>query len=590
MLWVVIAGSLVLGLFLLSASELRRLGASAAAAASAVSNICFWVTGDYFSQDARLDPLLMTWSLGIEEQFYLFFPLLLLAISRWRPAVQLAGLFMIAAGSLALSIGLTPKAPQASFYLLPTRAWELGSGILLAVWQAQGRPALSRMWSEAASVAGLLALGVSIVAFETDTPFPGIAALLPALGALALIGSGDSFINTRLLAHPLPVGIGLVSYSWYLWHWPLMAFARISTVGPPSVSVLALLALIALFLATLSWRFIESPFRRRSPTGGLALFLYALAGAGLVSASLAIVLADGIPWRQRPETTAIEQAVRTVHEARCISHASTPNMSAGCIPPAAGRNLVVVMGDSHAAALAPGLQELARQHGWVAQIFAKPSCRPLLGVTVWRADQPSLAPNCLRFMDQALTRVAADPSVQTVLLVGQWSGPIVNPDQQEHYAGRDEADVVTPKTTLFEEGLGGAADLLSRSGKTVFIAGDVPFWPFDAGRSALIQSISFRGWLEEILEPRSPSRGGLGLPALRDDKVDDLVAKTARKIGVQYIDLAAGFCPDGICRYEADRTLFFADAHHVTYEGALRALEPWAAMFFNPTAPPGIYR
>jgi len=318
---------------------------------------------------------------------------------------------------------------------------------------------------------------------------------------------------------------------------------------------------------------------------------YALAGAGLVGLSLAIVAAGGLPWRLAPGTAAIEDDVRTLHEARCVSLGAAPKLSPECVPPAGSRNAIAVFGDSHAAALAPGLQELARRKGWVAQVFAKPSCRPLVGVTVWRADQPGLAADCLRFTDQVFARIAADPAIRTVLLVGQWSGPIVNPERLEHYAGRDGAEAATPRATLLAEGLGGAADLLSRSGKTVFIAGDVPFWPFDAARSAFVRSIRLRAWLEEILEPGSAARAGLAIPALRDAKVDDLVAETARKSGVRYIDLATGLCPGGMCRYQADGSLLFADAHHMTYAGAMRALEPWAGMVFDGTpTPPGVYR
>ncbi|MCC5810478.1 MAG: acyltransferase, partial [Ectothiorhodospiraceae bacterium] len=224
------------------------------------SNILFWRKSGYFAPAAEENPLLHTWSLAVEEQFYIGFPLLMLIA--WRFGRN--PIFWTVAGLSLLSLMLAElgwrNAPAANFYLLPTRAWEIGAGALCALWlrerAVQARPLLSGL--------GLGLIAMSVLAYDASTPFPSLYALAPVGGTVMIIlYGGAGTLMGRLLSGRLMVGIGLISYSAYLWHQPLFAFARLSSPGYPPEEVMALLVLTSLGLAWLSWRYVELPFRRK---------------------------------------------------------------------------------------------------------------------------------------------------------------------------------------------------------------------------------------------------------------------------------------------------------------------------------------
>ena len=580
MLILIVFVSLMAGLALLTPAELKQLAESAASAMAAVSNFFFWQTISYFSQDAHLDPMLMTWTLGVEEQFYLTLPVILLLARRLRPRIQLLVLAGLTLGSLVLSVTMSPGAPTSSFYLLPTRFWELGAGVLLAVWQSQGGRKPARITSNALSVAGLVAIGLAVVAFDGTTTFPGAAALLPVLGTTALIAAEGSWLTGRVLASPPLVAIGLVSYSWYLWHWPLMAFARLCSVRTPSVLVLSGAGLIALLLAAASWRFIERPFRRAALSGGRTILAYALASVTLIIAMVGLRLADGLPQRLSPGVAEIEAAVSATHNTPCISYGVVPKLSPQCIAPAPRERVIAIIGDSHAGALAPGLQELARQNGWGVDVFAKPSCRPLLGTTVWRRDQPDLAANCARFMNAVVAHVANDPAVITVMLAGLWRTPLTNPPDEEHYADVGHPDSRESGAVLLAMGLLNAVTPLMDAGKRVFLVEDTPYWPFDPARRAKIQAIPLKAAIERFIEDgRIPDTVAAG--NAHNDAAAAIVMDVAAVTGARLLDMPAAICPGGSCRYKEGKVILFADASHLTKQGGIRALTPWSDVLFG---------
>ena len=251
--------------FLLLPSYLLALSKALLAAAASVSNIYLWQTAGYFAPDSAFQPLLHTWSLSVEEQFYLVVPILMMLTAK-----PLRGRWVLLFGplcllSFALSVYATARAPTANFYLLPTRAWELGLGALTATAPL---PRIGRRWvAETVSAAALLLMLAPVFVFDDATPFPGVNASYPCLGAALLIHTGRSDrsgAKTLLSARPL-VAIGLISYSLYLVHWPLISLLRAMEVAPPAAPQIILLLMASFGLATLSWRFIEQPFRRQHP-------------------------------------------------------------------------------------------------------------------------------------------------------------------------------------------------------------------------------------------------------------------------------------------------------------------------------------
>lgn len=242
--------------------QVEELSRSMIATLFFVSNIYFWQQTDYFAPDSDLNPLLHMWSLSVEEQFYLFFPILLLIL--WKaggPRISMIIVGAITVLSLVLSEFAWRTMPVANFYLLPMRAWELGLGALCAMW-LRGRP---RTDSELGAGTGIFMILVAIFFYDATIPFPSVYALLPVLGTCCIIiFASSSTLVGRFLSLRFAVGIGLISYSAYLWHQPLMAFARIRDASDaPSSWLMGALVLVSFGLAIMTWAWVEQPFRRR---------------------------------------------------------------------------------------------------------------------------------------------------------------------------------------------------------------------------------------------------------------------------------------------------------------------------------------
>ena len=247
--------------FVMLPAQLQEFGQNAMAVSLFVSNIVLWLNTDYFAASAELNPLLHTWSLAVEEQFYIFFPPLLWALWRAGKRWPFTVTVIISIASLALAEWGWRNAPDANFYLLPFRAWELGAGSICA-FLLHGR---SSKRNDPLSLAGLCLILYSVFIYDNETPFPSVWALAPVAGtALIILYSNSSSLLGRALSLRPVVLIGLLSYSAYLWHQPLFAFARLATTGEVPSSIMLLLSAAALGLAYLTWRFVENPFRSQS--------------------------------------------------------------------------------------------------------------------------------------------------------------------------------------------------------------------------------------------------------------------------------------------------------------------------------------
>ena len=287
-LYVVLAASFVAALYFMLPSALVDFTRSAVATLLFISNIWFYHSTDYFATEADREPLLHTWSLGVEEQFYLFFPLLILLIWRFgRPRVAMI-LGVLTVASLALSEVGWRVDPAANFYLLPSRAWQLAFGSLgaLAWTRSGGRIVESRGLAEALSIGGLALVLGSIILMDAGTPSPSLWALLPTGGALIiLLFATDRTLVGKLLALRPMVLIGLMSYSAYLWHQPLFAFVRTATTIEFTPVVQLVLCLVTFALAWATLILVERPFRNRSFLRRGQIF----SGAAATTAALLLV-------------------------------------------------------------------------------------------------------------------------------------------------------------------------------------------------------------------------------------------------------------------------------------------------------------
>ena len=301
-LFVVIAVCLPLAIITMLPSQLRDFGRSIVAVSLFVSNVLFWREGGYFSAASEEKPLLHTWSLAVEEQYYLFVPLVIMAL--WRLGRLRLGIALALAA--AVSLGLAEwgwrNQPTANFFLLPTRAWELLSGSLLALWLGR-RAQPSGLAAQAGGLVGLAMIAGPIFLFSGGTPFPSLWTVLPVAGTVLIIlcASPSTWVGRLLGWKPL-VGIGLVSYSAYLWHQPLFAFARIRSLDEPPQWLMAGLAVLALLLAWGTWRFVERPFRDQALVSRRRIFTAALVGSlALIGAGAFFDLTGGLPGRIAPE-------------------------------------------------------------------------------------------------------------------------------------------------------------------------------------------------------------------------------------------------------------------------------------------------
>src|SRR5918995_19566 len=291
----VLASTILLGSLLLLgvAGEQQDLAKSALAAALSVSNIWFWLRSNYFSVMADLLPLLHTWSLSVEEQYYLVWPallisLMLLARKRWSVFTRLllATLLLVGTVTFAWSVRTTSTDPTGAFFLMPMRAWEfaIGGALVLAAPAIARWPALVRT---SLFVVGVVLIGVATAILDSEVAYPGTAVLLPTLGTAALIagGCGTGFAPVQgWLSSRGMVAIGQLSYSWYLWHWPLLSFARISELGERSLARDGTIALVSLGLAWLTYRFVEQPIRSRQYRGFRGTRTTLLSGAAMSAA------------------------------------------------------------------------------------------------------------------------------------------------------------------------------------------------------------------------------------------------------------------------------------------------------------------
>ena len=344
------------------------------------SNIYFWRTTDYFARAAEENPLLHTWSLGVEEQFYIFFPLVLLLLWRLGARRVFWGVAALTLASLALAEVAWRIAPVPNFFLLPTRAWELGLGALAALWlRAPDRPAPPRAIADTLAAAGLAMVLASVFLYSPATPFPSLYALLPTGGAvlLVLFARPEAGAGWLLSLRPM-VFLGLTSYSAYLWHQPLLAFARISTFGPPSPALMLGLSALSLGLAALSWRFVEQPFRNRARIPAPAIWRASLAGSlALIALALTTPALSRFETRYPPE---LSQFTDVTYDARvAYVEDGYDKLTSATFAPGGGPRLLLI-GDSFSQDFYNMIRETGAFQGYqIATRRVNSNCQIYLG-------------------------------------------------------------------------------------------------------------------------------------------------------------------------------------------------------------------
>ena len=425
-LYCTVFATIAVGYWLLLPDELEELGESSLWQAVFCANIFFWSESGYFDGPAEFKPLLHTWSLAVEEQFYLILPCVMIAFQRYSRSF-LFRLFLLAALiSFAGSIYGVAFHRDATFFLLPTRAWELLAGSLIAL--RNDRTQHRDSWL---GYAGLLGIFIPYLFYSQETSFPGIAAVPPVLGTAAIIvatNNKPTFLVTRVLAWKPLVGVGLISYSLYLWHWPAIVYSKLYFAENKTLAISSALVL-SLIISVLSWKFIEQPFRRPSllksslKTGVFAATCIVLAIAsghvltqteGLKSrftGNVSVLLED-ITWTgsayRTPRDTLIERDM--------LAYDLFPSL--GAPPQASDQQLdLFVWGDSHGMALIETIDEVASELGLIGKAYVRGSTVPLPLVT---CTAHSDARQQLIISNQLLELLKQQPPRQLVL-IARWS-------------------------------------------------------------------------------------------------------------------------------------------------------------------------
>lgn len=485
-LTLVVLATLATGYLILSPNELKSVGESAASIALFASNFYFWKSVNYF--DPGIQPLLHTWSLAVEEQYYLLFPLMLMALHRRRRLMSI-GLWAVFAGSLALSIVAVWQTPGAAFYLLPSRAWEMMIGGLLALGHF-GEPK-NPASAKAASLAGLVLIFVPMFVYTHSTPFPGIAAIPCVLGTVLVIwGRGWGLSSAPM------VWIGKRSYSLYLWHLPVIEFAKYLTDAPLSFGAGLALSALSLGLAHLTFEYVEQPFRKGRPSAAVAA-----AGMPVMAAvALALVALGGMSSRLSPlqarQLDTMNDGQR--HPAQCMTLDTTwVDPGRPCTFGVAPK--VLLWGDSHAVVTATSM--IAAQ---VPFHFAAAADCPIgAGLAISSEYEPRLTlqghyRRCGEYNAQMLAR-ALRPDVETVVLSARWTnwriGELANPAEDSVDVRLvDDAGVARSAAgnrIKFERAFTSLVDVLTRAGKTVVIVGPVPEPDFNVPHRLYVSGFGF---------------------------------------------------------------------------------------------------
>jgi peptidoglycan/LPS O-acetylase OafA/YrhL len=562
----VVLVTLVVGALTLAPQELNLTSRTARANALYVSNLFFLQSSsDYFSPRNTFNPLLHTWSLAVEEQFYLIWPCLIaLGLVVWRSRRGLAGLMLIlTVVSLACCVWFTEHHRVFAFYALPTRAWEFGLGGLASLLPRGSLKLSANTWLAVGWLGASLICGSSLL-LTPAMPFPGSIALLPVVGTTLTLISGAEQphrgIGAWFEVAPLQK-LGALSYSWYLWHWPFLVFTA-ALIPRSTTSARVLAAGAALAIAYLTYRYFEDPIRR-DPYLVKHARLSLAAGAAIAVASLgaaliALRIANHLSEAPRMQALAAARAdFADMSRKECVSVDGSSAVKICEFGSPISTTNIVLFGDSHAAQWFDALHEMAQRQHWRLTTVVKLGCAAVDTNPGRGIDDDS---ECSAWRAEALHRIVAlHPSL---VIMGNATNKLGRPENPGVLASPELLSAV-------RDGVLRTIRPLSKAGLRLVLMRDTPEFPFDV--TSCLARVARLAWY-----PRSACE--LPLAAVLDPAV--FAAEKSAALGlsnVSFIDLTDQLCPANVCKTTLDGLVMYRDTHHLTGTSAIHlisTLEP----------------
>ncbi len=568
-LFVVIAFTVAVSAIMYDVEKFLDFGKSVIATTLFVSNINFWKESGYFDAPSQLKPLLHTWSVGVEEQFYIFFPLFMFVLYRYAKKLSSYILAAIAVISFWFAVQGIASDPSSAFYLAHLRAWELLVGSMLAIniFPAE----FGKKYSNIIGIAGLVLIAIPIFQYSESTKFPGLSALAPVCGAAFILSSGveGKSLVGRFLGMPPLVFIGKISYSLYLWHWPLIIFAKYYMIRHMTSGELGILLVVISIVSTLSWRFVETPFRSKNFLQTRQIYAFAISGMTLMLfVGGTIYYFKGFPKRQGLEYLAIDtKKEETWLFKECnINLTDDPQAITACeIGDRAQQPSFMIWGDSHAPTYGKAIHISAAQNKLSGILTYSPGCPTLLNII----PTPQIGDvSCGDYNEMALTYIKDHPEIHTVILASRWTIWLEGTRYKEEEGiptdiqdALNEAPAGTSKEDLFILGLERTITTLMALDRKVILIAPLPEIGYDVSSLNFIASRTGRD-INQIISPSMEEY------LTRNQRTFTIFKSFEEKYGVQIIEPWKFLCQEGICRSAVNEIPLYNDDDHLSIFGA----------------------
>jgi len=555
------------------------------------SNMLFWMESGYFDATAELKPLLHTWTLAVEEQYYVFFPLILMLFWKLGRARIVALLAVGAVVSLVFAQIGAAAGTSASFYLLHARAWELLVGSFVAFylsWRPRAENAHG-VRDQIASFVGLGLITYAVFAFNSRTVFPGLNALVPTLGAaLIILFASQQTVVGRLLSSRPFVFIGLISYSAYLWHQPVFAFARQAMLRDPPLAMMLALAVLSLLLAYLSWRYVEQAFRQKGAFSRPQIFSMGAVGSVMFLAfGLTGYLNNGFHQRFNVDPSLDQEFAETDIRQHCAGNDDGTGKNVDfCLFGAKNAQQtpeLAVFGDSHSEAMLPAFDAAARSRGETIVHIGLGGCLPLLGLDVANGNYaPGVCPELAgRQFDYIKTH-----GIKRLALVARWTlytdGEYGQSEISRYFLVNEQSHTKSKAASreVFAQALEQTIDAYRSLGTEVYVVAQVPqqmINPKNLYYRLARQTAESAQYDQQLLYEVSVPRANH--EALQN-YTRELFQKQSQRGRITVVSLDNLFCHDQACLI-GDRHSWYQDFNHLNAHGAQRVAGEIDASIFR---------